>query len=278
MLLAHSDSCKAIFGTVSIFRMYSNTLFRIRQIDPYHSIVPTYIFKHSLYKRRHNLETNYRYTTPVKMQRSTHYGNNYYVIPSRKIGRNVTAFSYLEYCNIITLEMNSKVAYYCEQPCTVDVYVNGKKFQTTFDVYVVYTDGQEEMQEIKYNSELNADNEKGERDREQVERQKLWCLQNDISYFVRTDNIIMPGDFTIRNMAWLAAKARRYAQTNDIARKIIIAYLKENGGMTIGQLYTSGNLTHKNGLDLLADMYYRGEISIGNIDSEQISNKTEVSV
>ena len=48
--------------------------------------------------------------------------------------------------------------------------------------------------------------------------------------------------------------------------------------MTIGQLYTSGNLTHKNGLDLLADMYYRGEISIGNIDSEQISNKTEVSV
>lgn len=131
---------------------------------------------------------------------------------------------------------------------------------------------------IKYNSELNADNEKGERDREQIERQKLWCLQNDISYIVRTDNIIMPGDFTTRNMAWLAAKARRYTKTDDIARKIIIAYLKENGSMTIGQLYTSGNLTHKNGLDLLADMYYRGEISIGNIDSEQISNKTEVSV
>ena len=88
----------------------------------------------------------------------------------------------------------------------------------------------------------------------------------------------MPGDFTTRNMAWLAAKARRYTKTDDIARKIIIAYLKENGSMTIGQLYTSGNLTHKNGLDLLADMYYRGEISIGNIDSEQISNKTEVSV
>ena len=223
------------------------------------------------------MDKNYRYTTPVEMRRSTHYGNNYYVIPSRKLGRNVTAFSYLEYCNVIALEMNSEVIYYCEQPCTVEVYVDGKKSQTTFDAYVVYIDGSEEMQEIKYLSELQADNKKGERDREQISRQKLWCTQNNIAYTVRTDSIIMPGSFTIRNLEWLAAKARRYSKTNDVVRKVLISYLKENGKLTIGQLYASGNLTYKNGLDLLADIYYRGEIFINKIDSEQISNKTEVS-
>ena len=104
------------------------------------------------------------------------------------------------------------------------------------------------------------------------------CItQNNIAYTVRTDSIIMPGSFTIRNLEWLAAKARRYSKTNDVVRKVLISYLKENGKLTIGQLYASGNLTYKNGLDLLADMYYRGEIFINNIDSEQISNKTEVS-
>lgn len=86
----------------------------------------------------------------------------------------------------------------------------------------------------------------------------------------------MPGEYTIRNLEWLAAKARRYFYSNDIARRIIRTYLEENGGMTIGQLYTCGNLTKENGLNLLADMFYRGEISFSNFDSEQISNKTEV--
>lgn len=212
------------------------------------------------------------------MRRSTHYGNNYYVIPSRKLGRNVIAFSYLEYCNIIALEMNWKVEYYCEQPCAVDVYVDGMKSSTTFDAYVFYSDGHEEMQEIKYFSELQADNEKGIRDRAQIEKQKFWCTLNNIMYTVRTDNIIIPGSFTIRNLEWLAAKSRRYYKTNDVARKILITYLKENGDLTIGRLYASGNLTHKDGLNLLADMFYRGELLLTNIDNEQISNRTEVHV
>ena len=218
----------------------------------------------------------YRYTSPIKMQRSTHYGSNYYIIPSRKLRRNVTAFSYLEYCNILTLEMDSNVEFYCEQPINATVYVDGVKSSTIFDAYVYYVDGREEMQEIKYFDELHSDNKKGERDRLQIKRQELWCTQNNIGYSIRTEQIIMPGEYTIRNLEWLAAKARRYCYSNDIARKIIRTYLEENGGMTIGQLYTSGNLTKENGLNLLADMFYRGEISFSNFDSEQISNKTEV--
>ena len=132
------------------------------------------------------------------------------------------------------------------------------------------------MQEIKYLEELNAEDRRGERDRLQIKRQKLWCAQNGIDYVVRTDNIILSGDFTIRNLEWLAAKARRYSMTNDIGRRMLISYLKENGSFTIGQLYTSGMITTKDGLNLLADMYYRGEITFDDINDNQISNKTEV--
>ena len=57
---------------------------------------------------------------------------------------------------------------------------------------------------------------------------------------------------------------------------MLTSYLRENGNFTIGQLYTCGIITTKNGLNLLADMYYRGEITFGDIDNNQISNKTEV--
>lgn len=224
------------------------------------------------------MTTEYRYTKPINMQRSTHYGNNYYVIPSRKLNRNVIAFSFLEYANILTLEMNSRVEYYCEQPCTVDVYVDGKKFTTTFDVYVVYTDGREEMQEVKYRTEYNGKDEKGERDRAQVEKQRLWCRQNSIDHALRTDNIIMPGNFTIRNLEWIAAKARRISNTNETARKLLRNYLGKAGNITIGQLYSSGNITDQDGLNILADMFYRGEIFFDDIDGAVISNRTEVSV
>ena len=132
------------------------------------------------------------------------------------------------------------------------------------------------MQEIKYYDELHSDTPKGEHDRAQTEKQKAWCQQNEIAYMIRTDRVIAPGDFTIRNLEWMAAKARRCCQTNDIARKIILTYLRGNGKMMIGQLYTSGNLTKESGLDLLADLFYKGDISFVNFDSEQISNRTEV--
>ena len=91
-----------------------------------------------------------RYTKPIAMPRSTHYGNNYWIFQSRKLHRRVTAFSDLEYENLLCLEMDANVRYYCEQPCEVNVFIGGKEYSTIFDVWVVYTDGSEEFQEVKY--------------------------------------------------------------------------------------------------------------------------------
>ena len=91
---------------------------------------------------------NYKFTTPIEMPRSTHYGNNYWIFESRKLHRRVTAYSNLEYENLLTLEMNPEVVYYCEQPCSTTVFVSGKEHKTIFDVYIVYKNGRKST-EIK---------------------------------------------------------------------------------------------------------------------------------
>ncbi len=218
----------------------------------------------------------YKFTQPIDMPRGTHYGNNYWIFESRKLHRRVTAFSNMEYENLLTLEMNPEVEYFCEQPCKVTVFVGGKEVNTVFDVYVVYKDGREEFQEVKYQEELDSDTDKGERSRNQLVAQKMWCLQNGFDYNLRTDKDIEDGEFYIRNLSSLATKARRFHIESDVADKAIINYLAEANCTTIGFLVSSGRFDNGKTIDYLADLYYRGIINLSDIHNECIGNKTEV--
>lgn len=220
----------------------------------------------------------YRYTTPISMPRGTHYGNNYHIMPSRKLSRNVCAYSNLEYENLLCLEMNPEVEFYCEQPVEVSVMADGESHKTTFDVYVYYRSGNEEMQEVKYYDELHSDSEKGLRDQKQIKVQKIWCESNQIDHLIQTDREIEKGEFTIRNIAWLAAKARRVCVTDKEACRYILSYLTKHDFVTIGMLYEAGMLRRSNGLDVLADLAYRGKIRFTKLDSEVISNASEVTL
>lgn len=219
---------------------------------------------------------NERFTIPIAMPRAMHYGNNYWIFQSRKLHRRVTAFSDLEYKNLLCLEMDANVRYYCEQPYEVNVFIGGKEYKTIFDVWVVYADGSEEFQEVKYFEELEADTDKGERDRRQVAVQKAWCLQNGFQYTLRTDKEIELGEFYIRNLNLLAAKARRFHISSKNADDVIINYLAELNTTTIGYLVSSGRFEQNRTLNYLADLYYRGVITLLDLENECISNKTGV--
>lgn len=218
----------------------------------------------------------FKFTQPIEMKRGSHYGNNFWIFESRKLHRRVTAFSNLEYENLLTLEMNPNVIHFCEQPYKATVFVGGKEKNTIFDVYVVYKDGREEFQEVKYQEELNVDTSKGERSRNQIEVQKMWCLQNGFDYNLRTDKDIEVGDFYIRNLSSLAAKARRFHISSNNADKAIIYYLSEIGKSTIGFLTSSGRFEKGKTMDYIADLYYRGIINLSDINNECIGIRTEV--
>ena len=220
--------------------------------------------------------SEFKYTKPIQMPRGTHYGNNYWVFYSRKLGRRVTAFSNLEYENLITLEMDHRVIHYCEQPCEQEVIIDGKKNKTIFDGDVVEEDGREELQEVKYAEELEADTQQGQRSREQINRQKYWCLQNDIDYLVRTDKEIEVGPYTSRNLTYLNSRSRRVS-TDVSFNKAFRQILADNGNtLTIGRLYLSGIVSKNNGLSYIADLYYQGIIRFVDIDNAPITNSTEV--
>lgn len=218
----------------------------------------------------------YKFTTPIKMPRSTHYGNNYWIFESRKLHRQVTAYSNLEYENLLTLEMNPEVEYYCEQPYSATVFVDGKESKTIFDAYVVYKNGREEFQEVKYQQELDSDSEQGERCQKQIEIQKKWSEQNNFLYILRTNNDIEKGPHFIRNLSLLAVKARRFSTTSKESDQSVISYLSNIKRTTIGLLAESGKFETFLTLDYLADLFYRGIIRLEDIHNDCICNKTEV--
>ena len=130
----------------------------------------------------------HRYEEPMEMPRGTHYGSNYWIMYSEKRHRTVKAYSGLEHENLLTLEMNPDVEYYCEQPLCAELYIDGKKSNAIFDVWVLYGDGREEYQTVRYTSDL-------EKSSNQLNTQIAWCQQNSFTHVIRTEKDIEKGKF-----------------------------------------------------------------------------------
>lgn len=218
------------------------------------------------------------YTTPVKMPRNTHYGSNYYEFKSRKLKRIVTAFSSLEYWNQICLEMDYQVEKYCEQPLETDVYYDGKTYKTVFDIWVKYKDGKEEFQEVKLAEELENENAIWGRSYKQIAIQKAWCEQNGKEYVVKTDRDIILGTHYIRNIQYLYPKVLRSEGTDIIAEKHLLKFIRDRETTTVGQLVNNGIISVKNGIDILANLYYKGNLCFGDIENELFGFSTEVHI
>lgn len=218
------------------------------------------------------------YTVPVNMPRNMRYGSDYFEFKSRKINRIVTAFSDLEYWNQICLEMNYQVEKYCEQPLKTEVFFDGHVYETTFDMWVKYKDGSEEFQEIKYAEELEKEDAITGRSYRQIAIQKAWCEQNGKNHIVRTDRDIFIGTNYVRNMLYLYPKALRIEGTDSIAEKHILKFVDDRGMVTVGQLVNGGIISNKNGIDILANLYYKGKIKFANITNEPFGFTTEVYV
>ena len=54
-------------------------------------------------------------------------------------------------------------------------------------MWVLYQDGREEMQEVKYTSMLTGNEGEALRAQEQIRREQLWCKENNIDFVIRTE-------------------------------------------------------------------------------------------
>lgn len=213
--------------------------------------------------------------TPIEMPRGTHYGNNYYEVYSSKVKRIVKLFSNLEYYNFLSLEMNPDVRSFCEQPLRVPITMEGETRNVIFDMYVEYVDGSSEFQEVKYESELNGEDEKSKRSREQIRREKIWCVENGHEFSVRTEKEIISGRSTTANLNVMAARVRRYTPLDDYYDRRIEKALADEKYLQFGEIKERELLPEGEELEHLCYLYAKGIVTF-DIDNRPISDQTKI--
>lgn len=209
----------------------------------------------------------YRFSQPIEKSRASSYGSNYYTFNSRKLGRNVSAFSNLEYDSFISLEMNYQVEWYCERPLKEDFYVDGHKYQFIPNVYVKMRDGSDYFQIIR-SDQKNLENE---------DKSNLWASQRNEKLIFITASDIYKGAFLSRNLSYLASCSRHYQTIDKGADANILRYIQANGFVSLGQLINVGIITPK-GIPYIGDLYFRGLIKFVDIAERTISYQTEVTI
>ncbi len=218
------------------------------------------------------------FNTPIEMPRATHFGNNYYVTYSSKLKRNVHLFSNLEYYNFLDLECDPNVVKFCEQPLQIDTILENRMKHAIFDVWTRYKDGSEEMQEVKYDSDLNGTDESSIRSQEQIRRKAHWCEENGIDFAVRTDKTLKKGRYYFQNLNVMAARLRRYIPFEEAYyNPSIINMLEKCKTTTIETLKDEGFLPTRNEMPHLFYLHSKGIISL-NIADKPLDFRTEVTL
>lgn len=157
--------------------------------------------------------------TPLPMKRSTRYGNNYWEAYSAKMNRTVRFFSDLEYDHWITVEGNPEIEKFCEQPKTIKAIVNGVLVESTFDMWLLSSDGKETFVEVKYFSELDPSSRNfSPRSKRQIEAQRQWCEENKYNYLVQTDQVIRGNPNYLQNLKLILPYTRQRKNSSELIK------------------------------------------------------------
>ena len=218
------------------------------------------------------------FNTPLDMPRSTHYGSNYYVVYSHKIHRLCKFYSMLEYYNFLTLETSPTVERFCEQPLKIEIVMDNEIKHAIFDMWVKYLDGTEELQEVKYESELSGTDPGSIRSQEQIRREEKWCKDNGVNFKLRTDKKIIKGRFYLQNLQMISARLRRYTPTEDrYYNPLVMDALNKYGSLSFAEMKTNKLLPVYHEWDHLCFMYEKGIIRL-DLNERPLDNSTEVSL
>ena len=167
----------------------------------------------------------YRFN-PVYLPPNFKRHSNHWLIKSWKAKDNrlVDLYSQLEYFNYVLLEANPKVQLLCEQPLHINCIHNGARLNYVFDLWVKWSDGQEELIEVKPYEEL-LPSVNGSLEPKKWGLIKSWCDKNGYDCRFITEREILSNRVILSN----ARQILRYNPTyldlsfrNDIFEKIPI--------------------------------------------------------
>lgn len=211
---------------------------------------------------------------PIKIKRSTKYGNNYWESYSPKINRIVRFFSDLEYDNWVYIETNPDIISFCEQPLKIQINIDGKMKTSIFDMWVLYKDNTEEFIEVKYQSEIIGTSKKAIRSQKQIAAQKKWCEENSYNYCVKTDLDIRKNLTYLNTLKYIISQVKSCNEINLSDQEYILNLLKGNC-LSVKDIIEISKFKSNYIMNILSNLIYNGIIKISNPDVE-FSFDTEV--
>ena len=146
--------------------------------------------------------------------------------PSKKNGRSIFFESMLEKTFFITLEFDTDVISYLEQPIKIEYELNNRKTSYHPDCLVNYKDGKSKLLEVKYSTELI---EKKDELEIKFNQARLYTKQNDMTFDIFDERCI--DKKTLRNMEFLYSFATY--PNDDKKEQTIIDILKDNQELSV---------------------------------------------
>lgn len=217
---------------------------------------------------------DYPFKKPILMPRGSHYGSDYWIAYSFKVGRTVHFYSMLEYAHFLCLEMDHSIDYFCEQPLKIENIFDSHKKSSVFDFWVCYKNGEEEFQEVKYSNELFDKTDAAMRSQKQIDFQRKWCESNNYKYRVVTEETIYKGEFYFQNLKVLQSNLLRCHAAHKFDPSILIKNLSVRN-MTLLELKKLGILPDGQELSVLAYQLYLGNIKM-SLEKRPLDFNTEV--
>jgi hypothetical protein len=146
--------------------------------------------------------------------------------PSKKNDRSMFFESMLEKTLFITLEFDTNVVSYLEQPVKIEYKLNNRKTSYHPDCLVNYKDGKSKLVEVKYSTEFI---EKKDELEIKFDQARLYAKQNDMTFDTFDERCIDVQ--TLRNMEFLYSFAT-HPRDND-KEQTIIDILKDNQELSV---------------------------------------------
>lgn len=118
---------------------------------------------------------------PVWSPKGGRFGGELRTVYSYKMKRDFNLCWPLEWDHFLLLDCDPLVKWICERPAKVEAIIDGKKSSATFDMWILWHDGREELREVK-----PAENE--EKSSRQITLQKQWAALIGLDHQVVTEN------------------------------------------------------------------------------------------
>lgn len=216
--------------------------------------------------------------TPKKLPRGMRMHSNYFHPFGPKVGRLVDCYSSHEWRFFHLLEADPNVRTYCEEFPEIDESVNGKKLKYTFDFWVHYVDGTEELIEIKPVDKL-ARNKLGEPAPKRWDDICDWCARQPIACRFVTDEEIDQHSLRIENWTQILPQVQRGVKrkTDDLIERIEGA-VRARSVRVIGDLPRNfPDIDVETLQDLLFVLLHRGQVRM-NLDTGPLTLLTTAEV